>query len=205
MDIIKCKNTIYCLKMEGLPFCIKGGYLVPISFDYQQKLPECVNLLSKWRIENPSLSPTRFPVSDERTEQWLNKTILKNDFRIMFMIQNEERKSIGHIGLSEMNFDTSTIRIDSVMRGVKDDTPGIIKCSIDYLKNWCKKELNADYVDLVVLDDNTKAINLYHSCGFQEENSIPLKKVENGNEINWIEDYSIKEPEKRFIYMKCTL
>lgn len=121
------------------------------------------------------------------------------------MIQNEAKQSIGHIGLSEMNFNTSTIRIDSVMRGIKDDTPGIIKSSIDYLKDWCKKELGADYVDLVVLDDNTKAINLYHSCGFLEEKRIPLKKVENGNEINWIEDYSIKEPEKRFIHMVCKL
>lgn len=38
-----------------------------------------------------------------------------------------------------------------------------------------------------------------------EDKRIPLKRFESGNEINWIEDYSIKEPEKRFIHMICIL
>lgn len=73
--------------------------------------------------------------------------ILAQFFRLKILRNslNLNLKDIGHIGLSEIGFNTSAIRIDSVMRGVKGNTPGIIKSSIVYLKDWCKKELGAYY------------------------------------------------------------
>ena len=203
MNEEKCRDRIERLKTEGESFIVGDGVLVAIPFDYCFKIPDCVELLSQWRIENPSLSPTRFPVSNERTENWLQKSILNNPFREMFMIQNTERKNIGHIGISEMNFETSTVRIDSVMKGVKDECPGIMALVIGFLKTWCKNNLEAEYVDLVVLDDNIRAIKLYMSCGFSVVDIIPLKKQESGCEINWIADYSTKNAEKRFLHMIC--
>lgn len=205
MDKTVCISKLANLKTVGSQFSIEGGYITTIPLNYKETMPDCVSLLSQWRIENPSLSPTRFPVSDERTEKWLNNCILHNDSRIMFMVQNCNHKNIGHIGLSEIDWDNSSIRIDSVMKGIHNDSPGIMHHVIEFLKDWCKKELEAKQIDLVVLDDNEKAINLYLSTGFIKNRIIPLRKITNGNEINWVEDTSIENPEKRFLHMICQL
>jgi RimJ/RimL family protein N-acetyltransferase len=205
MNKKKCEDIIHNLKMNGTCFMIDGGYLVTIPFDYLEKMPECVELLSRWRIENPSLSPQRFPVSYDRTNLWLKKCVLDADNRIMFMIQNNDRRPIGHIGLSGFNYDKSMVRIDSVMRGVKNNSPGIVGNSIEFLKGWCKDVLDVKCMDLVVLDDNEKAITLYQRCGFKCEKKIPLKKIEKNGEINWIEDYGVEKPEKQYINMLCVV
>lgn len=206
MDENKCKVFIRRLKQGGECFSIPGdGILIPIPYDYPSKMPECAELLSRWRVENPGLSPARFPVSNERTEKWLRNSILENDYRVMFMIQNEHRENIGHIGLSGMNFETSTVRIDSVMKGVKKECPGIMARVIEFLKDLCREQLEAQSVDLVVLDDNTRAIRLYEKCDFEVNSSIPLRKIEHDGEINWVEDMSLDKPEKCFLHMECRL
>ena len=84
MDENKCKVFIRRLKQGGECFSIPGdGILIPIPYDYPSKMPECAELLSRWRVENPGLSPARFPVSNERTEKWLRNSILENDYRVM--------------------------------------------------------------------------------------------------------------------------
>ena len=205
MNKYSCKSKIFELKNSPVHYDIEPGYLIPIGFDYRTRLPDCVKLLTRWRIENPSLSPARFPVSEERTEKWLRKSILDNEFRVMFMIKNSENKSVGHIGLSQMDFLRSSVRIDSVMKGVKNESPGIMQRAIEYLKDWCRDILEADYADLVVLNDNVRAINLYHRCGFIDDRLIPLKRVDDNEEINWIEDESIVDPEKSYLHMVCAL
>ena len=205
MDKSIVENILYDLKLSGRSFSIEGGTIVAIPFDYKEKMPNCVELLSQWRIENPSLSPQRFPVSNERTDNWLKNNVINNNQRIMFMIKNKDDVSIGHIGLSQINFEKSEIRIDSIMRGVKGDTPGIIGKAISFLKCWCKKELGANVMDLVVLDDNDKEIRLYKKCCFTYEGIIPLRKDEENGEINWVEDYDLKNYEKSYIHMICQL
>lgn len=201
----KYKAVVGALKEKGTVFPIEGGFLVPISFQYKTQMPDCVHLLSQWRIENPSLSPTRFPVSDERTERWLQANVLGNDSRIMFMIQSPERQNVGHIGLSGMDVKTQTVRFDSAMKGVKDKCPGIMRTVFEFLKVWCREQLEARFVDLVVLDDNVRAIRLYEKCEFEVISSIPLRKIEHDGEINWEEDMSLEKPEKCFLHMVCRL
>ena len=205
MDQSICKAKIYDLKNNPIRHDVEQGYLIPIGFDYLERFPDCVELLNRWRLENPSFSPARFPVSEERTKNWLKKSILDNDFRVLFMIQNCENKSIGHIGLSQIDFLKSSVRIDSVMKGVKNESPGIMQRAIEYLKFWCRSSLEADYVDLIVLNDNFRAINLYHRCGFIDDRLIPLKRVDDNGETNWIEDETIVNPEKSYLHMVCKL
>ena len=35
------------------------GVLRPITADFRTAIPECAILLSRWRLQNPTLSPTR--------------------------------------------------------------------------------------------------------------------------------------------------
>ena len=97
------------------------------------------------------------------------------------------------------------MRIDSVLRGVKDDSPGIMHTSIHFIMNWCKYTLESKKIDLVVLSDNDRAIDLYLSSGFIKERYIPLRRVDTDNETSWVEDETIENPEKFFLHMECEL
>lgn len=205
MEREHCASVLRELKTVGGRFPLGEGCLCPITVDYRNQLPDCVHLLSVWRLENPSLSATRFPVSDARTERWLNAAILENELRIMFMIQDPEKQNIGHIGLSGFDFASETVRIDSVLKGVKTACPGIMTRAIESLKTWCRHELQARYVDLVVLEGNDRAIRLYEKCGFETVRLIPLKKIVKNGEINWVEDESLENPELRHVRMQCRL
>lgn len=197
-----CRKYIQELKQVNKIFEIQDGYLNSIPYDFSERIPECVKKLSTWRIENPSLSPARFPVSDERTEKWLNTAILNNPDRVLFMIQAPEKQCIGHIGISIIDYEKEIIRIDSVLKGVKSECPGIMKKAVSFLIGWCFEILGAQVVDLVVLDDNVRAIKLYLDCGFQVDKKIPLKRIDERNEVNWVEDETLNEAEKYYLHMK---
>lgn len=201
MDIQEVKRIIRELKEAGVSIEYDGGQIVSIPYNYTVIMPECVNLLSKWRIENPSLSPSRFPISDRRTATWLEKCVLQNELRELFMIRNDLGYNIGHIGISSIDVSRSLVRIDSVMKGEKNVEPGIMRKVVKRMKLWCKEELKANCVDLVVLDDNQRAIMLYKDCGFSIDGVIPLRRVEKNGEISWIEDYSLELPEKQYFHM----
>ncbi len=47
------------------------GFLRPITADFKTTMADCVELLDQWRLENPCMSPSRFPVTHERTERWV--------------------------------------------------------------------------------------------------------------------------------------
>ena len=42
------------------------GFLHPITADFDRTIPNCVQLLDRWREDNPTLSPSRFPITHER-------------------------------------------------------------------------------------------------------------------------------------------
>lgn len=205
MNKAHCRKLIRLLKTEGTRFPVDCAFLVAVPFAYGSVMPECVEQLSRWRIENPSLSPARFPISNSRTERWLRNSILNNEDRVLFMIQNRDQRSIGHIGLSDLDYSSSTVKIDSVLKGIKTECPGIMSKVIEFLKQWCRENLGAKRVELVVLDDNERAIQLYHRCNFKADEVIPLQKVEDNGEISWVRNDNLEHPEKRFIHMVCDL
>ena len=55
------------------------GFLRPITADFKTTMADCVELLDQWRLENPCMSPSRFPVTHERTERWVIELIINND------------------------------------------------------------------------------------------------------------------------------
>ena len=45
------------------------GFLRPVTADFNVTIPDCVELLNRWRVDNPTLSPSRFPITHERTRR----------------------------------------------------------------------------------------------------------------------------------------
>ncbi|SMC40583.1 Protein N-acetyltransferase, RimJ/RimL family [Oscillospiraceae bacterium] len=205
MNVDYCKDVLKRYKEEGICIELKQGSLVPITYDFEDSMPECAALLSKWRIENPSLSPAEFVVTEKRTTAWIEKAILNNPNRILFMIKDDNQRYVGHIGISNIDPTKGKARLDSVMRGETTTCKTIMRDSIETLVHWCSTNFGVTRIDLVVLSDNERAIRLYRNCGFVSDGILPLKKIQENGEINWIEDATIKKPEKSYLHMEYIL
>lgn len=193
--------------MVSIPVVNDDGYieaiLKPITYDYERLFPDCIYYMSKWRIENPTLSNSVFQVTDERTKNWLDNLILKRKDRLLFFIDTLDNKHIGHIAYSSFDFVDRTAEIDAVLRG-EDILPGIMTKTINSMIRWADNNLLLSSLQLRVNDDNTRAIALYERCGFEAVSRIPLFRRELEGEIRWDEDKNrdINEAERFELLMK---
>lgn len=179
-----------------------AGFLRPVTADFEMTIPGCVELLNRWRVENPTLSPSRFPITSERTRRWITDAIINNDNRILFMVQSLEGTYIGHLGFTAIAPEKRSAEVDQVVRGEKNVYPGLMGFALKSLIGWGKTELGLTHIDLVVLPDNEHGIEFYKRCGFERDGIIPLIKVETDNEISWLRCQELEvEPEYYFLHM----
>lgn len=186
-DNYKCKyihEPLKCLPVYNDKNII-CAYLRPITEDYRITLPECSELLGKWREDNPSIATGTFQVTRERTEIWLDKHIIGREDRILFLIVGLGGQFIGHLGFSNFYYEEKSCEVDAVLRGVKDFYPGLMEYAMKSLIFWGVHQLNLEKITLRVFSDNTRAIRFYERCGFQFVQLIQLVKVVLPNEEKW--------------------
>jgi RimJ/RimL family protein N-acetyltransferase len=181
------------------------GYLRPISKDWIFD-NNYIKLLANWREENWFAYPTVFKVTYEGTLKWVKEQLIDRIDRILFMIFTQEGNPIGHLGLSNFNFENKEAEIDNVVRGMKNVLPGIMTFSMNTLIKWCfdSDGLDLSRLYLRVFYDNSKAIELYERCGFRGIKKIPLRRIVE-NEIIKYEEMSgedFSSPDKFFYLME---
>lgn len=174
------------------------AFLRPITADYLQTIPNCVSLFSRWRAENPSLSLARFTITDERTKNWLDRLVVQNDNRVIFLIVDCEGEPLGHIGFANFREKGKIAEVDSVLRGRKECYPKLMEYAMTALVAWGKQELKLQAVDLEVWAQNEHAIRFYKRCGFVEDRLIPLRRVQEADEIKWVPDESLNEDAENY-------
>lgn len=186
-DNYKCKKKFNLLHM--IPVYNDHGeliaYLRPITADYRDTIKDCAELVGRWRAENPSISASTFEITKERTEKWLDNLIIGREDRLLFMIQTLDGRFLGHVGYSNFRYDEKTAEIDSILRGVKDEFPGIMTFALQSLLWWGKEELRLEHIELTTGPDNHKAQALYKRCGFIEKKSKAMIKVVKEDEVRW--------------------
>lgn len=180
------------------------GILKPITYDYSTIFPNCIELMSKWRRENPSLSNSIFEVTDARTRKWIDDLILRREDRLLFLIDDLENNHLGHIAYSSFDFLNQTAEIDAVLHGEHDGVHNIMTYTIKAMIQWGFNELSLSDIYLVTNDDNERAINLYQKCDFKIIGEIPLYRRELENEIRWDADDTrdVSEAERFEVRMK---
>lgn len=178
------------------------GFLHPITADFKTTIAGCVELLSAWRGENPTLSPTRFHITLEGTERWITNLVVNNDQRILFLVQDIAGTYIGHMGFAGFNYAVRAAEVDLVVRGKKDTAHGMMEHAVRALVRWGMRELGLEHISLDVLWDNTHAISFYERCGFQRDGLIPLTKKEYQGETRWTPHRGAQfEAEKYYLHM----
>lgn len=164
------------------------GWLKPITYDFPWMHPGLALLLGKWRKENPTLSASRFEISEENTTMWLNKLILDREDRLLFLIDTLDNTHVGHIGYSSFNFEERNAEIDCVLRGIPSPVPKMMTHALNTLLDWGFSYLMLKDIYLSTGKDNEKSIALYKRCGFKKVADIPLYRRELENEVRWDED-----------------
>jgi len=147
LDSYKCKSYddyLICLPVydEGKKIV---AFLRPITKNYIETIPNCVELMSKWRIENPTISTGKFTVTHERTQRWLDNLVINKNDRIIFLIMDFSGNYLGHIGYASFNYKKKSAEIDSVLRGVKGVMPGLMGFCMNTIIEWGKKVLHLNY------------------------------------------------------------
>ena len=186
-DQYKCKAKFDILHL--LPVYNDEGnlvaYLRPITADYRITIRDCAELMGRWRAENPTISASTFEITTERTERWLDHLIIGRDDRLLFMIQTLDGRYLGHVGYSNFRYEEKTAEIDSILRGVKGEAPGIMTFAIRTLLWWGKTVIRLKHIELTTGPDNFKAQALYRRCGFVEKKKKAMIKVVKDDEVRW--------------------
>jgi RimJ/RimL family protein N-acetyltransferase len=129
--------------------------------------------LANWRHLNRRFFPKQFPFSVESMRNYiLNYSIGKKD-RLFFIIFDDNRKPLGHLGLSEIQGNSADV--DNVMRN-PNVTNFFMRDVLAFLLDWSNLELGIQNFGLTVMPDNQRAIDLYLSLGFEFLDSEPKEE-----------------------------
>lgn len=146
--------------------------------------PHIIRLLARWRKKHADWFPSQFPVTQIRTKKWLEKGVIDQSDRLLFMIYMAGVYR-GHVGLYRFNRTGKTCEIDNIVRG-RNGVKGMMEASIRLLMQWGKETLGITGYTLQTTSDNIRAIALYTRLGFAEvkRTALVYEKVSDGGQ--WV-------------------
>jgi RimJ/RimL family protein N-acetyltransferase len=124
----------------------------------------------------------RYPMSRAEEEDWLTGALRRTKPpEISFAIETlAEARHIGSVGLHEVKAEDRKA-ILGIMIGEKDCwSQGYGTDAILTVLRFAFDEMNLNRVELVVHDDNARAIACYRKCGFVEEGRLRQDRYKHG-------------------------
>ncbi|MCI5051701.1 MAG: aminotransferase class I/II-fold pyridoxal phosphate-dependent enzyme [Simkaniaceae bacterium] len=197
-EFLKAPLTYHELFSRTIPLPEDFGCLLPVAH-LHLKDEKLIHSLAKWREINTFAFPTRFPVTFEGTRLWLYEHVLANPHRMLFLVLDRVGQVVGHLGFAEAT--PTTLKIDNVIRGVRDATPGIMSVALKAMITWAQKTLFPQKLLLNVLSDNTHAVKFYEKNGFVTDRETPLRKEVNGDRVHFV-PCTRGEEDKTFLTMR---
>jgi len=167
-------------KHAGLPVILR-----PVTADSIQT-DEIIELLYRWRRENIHSFLKIFEPTFEGTRLWADRLLIQREDRMLFLVENGSGRQAGHVGLSTFDYNAGTCEIDNIVRGDRDAAPGIIQAAIHALLDWTYENLAPREIQLRTLNDNVKALALYHRLGFVPFRMEPLCRTEIDGVLEWV-------------------
>jgi RimJ/RimL family protein N-acetyltransferase len=161
--------------------------------------PDSIRLLSEWREGAQNSFPAIFPVTHEGTRRWLIKQLLEVPDRLLFWVKSPQGQKIGHAGIYRIDFAERSVELDNVVRGVSRVMRGAMYSSVQAILSWAFTTLEMQDVFLRVFSDNMRAIQLYEHCRFRETMRMPMRRVQEGEVVRWLEvDGNYRKPVERY-------
>jgi perosamine synthetase len=190
------------LLAKSVPLAEKQGYLVPVC-ELHTTDEQLINQFAQWRSENSAVYPSQFKVTVEGTKKWLTNNLLNVEDRILFLVLDRYGNRIGHLGFANGINNNYELELDNVVPIVQGVEPEIMANSVKTLLNWAKDTLGCRRFCLKTFKDNQKAIAFYQKLGFKDEQLIPLRRHEEGENIYYrpLDEPDQAEPDQYFLRM----
>ena len=119
-----------------------------------------------------------FPLSMSIQNEWLESMLKSLKYKV-FMIENDEFKTIGCVRLNDIDHLNRKVEVGAdvqeIFRG-----KGYGKKIYELLFKYCFDCLNMNKMYLYVFEDNSIAITLYKKVGFKEEGKLCNHVYRNG-------------------------
>jgi RimJ/RimL family protein N-acetyltransferase len=160
-----------------------------------------VAALAAWREKHSWWFPAQFKVTVAGTREWLQKGVIEHKDRLLFLLQDESGKPIGHMGFYRFDFARKKCEADNIVRG-EESHPGIMTLALRRLLAWGMQSLKLQGFSLQTYDDNEKAIALYERCGFARGNRIGLISKEDGERVEWVPSSQGQQPQRFNLLME---
>lgn len=151
------------------------GSLVPVG-NWILSDEEKICNVRDWRQKTMRMFLTQFQSTFEGTFSFLKNLFIGQEDRILFLIYDEHKRFIGHIGMVDINAQHG--ELDNLMRGVDGGNPRLVYFSEITLLDWCFKKLGIGFSDVRALSYNWVAISLHEEVGYVVTGQIPLSKRE---------------------------
>lgn len=185
-----------------------GDYEVPVEGFADVRLrpvmtvdprPDDVAKLTAWRNRYVRSFLTEFTATDDRTRNWLTRSVNNDESRVLFMIEERAGKVIGYVGLAFIDWNRGHAEADSVVRG-ETVAPGVMSAALRSLMKWGREDLGLHGYGVRVLADNP-ALGFYVKHGFREKRRAPLEQVPQPDGVAWQES-GAPSGARQLVYME---
>ncbi len=164
-------QTIFEVKKKSLTIQGESCALELLTHDHRTDV-HIVRLLARWRKKHEYWFPAQFPVTLKRTAVWLEKKVIEEPDRLLFMISDHGTYR-GHVGLYRFDFEHHSCEIDNIVRG-RSGPKGMMAQAIQLMMKWGRETLGLTQYTLQTTSDNVRALALYTRLGFVETKRVPL-------------------------------
>jgi RimJ/RimL family protein N-acetyltransferase len=176
---------------HGSGLCIPVGtpvraLLRPVATRGGEASADDVARLTEWRNQHATAFLTEFEARDEQTERWLAEIIHPDNTRILLMVDEPDGRTVGHMGLASIDWDSGSFEADAITRGV-DAPRGLMGESLQTMLRWGRSQLGLSDAWLRVRSDNP-AIGFYDRIGFTELKRVPVERHEEPGMVRWAEN-----------------
>jgi RimJ/RimL family protein N-acetyltransferase len=175
------ERAIADLKTGNMAIEFAGGRLETITL----ATDHVVRLLAAWRDAHADGFTTRFPVTDDGTRTWLQRDVIDNPSRVLFLLVDTAGRPLGSVGFMAGGAVALPVEIDHVLRG-EPAPPGFMAQALQALLDWLNDHVGRQPVGLRVLASNPRALRYYGKCGFHEVGRINLVEHRDGQRVSLV-------------------
>jgi RimJ/RimL family protein N-acetyltransferase len=162
------------------------AWLRPVATRREVQSEEDVHCLTEWRNKFVTSFLNEFEATESQTSDWLAEKVGPDHNRILFMIDDAEKQTIGYMGINFIDWESGYAEADSIVRG-KNAAKGIMTASLKVMIAWGRGQLGLQSIGVRVRSDNP-ALLFYQRFGFVEQKRVPLSFRALQKELVWYED-----------------
>ena len=162
---------------QGMPI----GHLAPVTKSSTSD-GQLVEKLTEWRNRSMKNFFTQYTATCERTQQWLESTVLTDPTRLLFVIHSKAG-SAGAIGFKILP--DRSVELGNLVRGERCGHYQLTYYAELALIDWIFQALPVDVIFGISKADNLMCSTLQRSLGFRRAQRIPLLKTEHGGELHF--------------------